>query len=319
MKIAIILFNLGGPDSLDAVQPFLRNLFSDPAIISLPSWLRLPLARFIAQRRGPKARGIYQQIGGGSPILGQTEAQARALEEALSVGNTHEWRGYVCMRYWHPMTEAVVRSVKRFAPDRIVLLPLYPQFSTTTTASSVKAWNETVNFKAPTVAIESYPTAPGFIAASVELVKQGLAEAGPGLKRVLFSAHGLPEKVIRAGDPYQRQVEETAAAIAAQLGGVDYTVCYQSRVGPLKWIGPPTPSEIERAARDKVGIVLYPLSFVSEHSETLVELDIDYRRLASQAGVPTYVRVPTVGTHPLFIQGLANLVRAALVEPSKVA
>ena len=319
MKIAIILFNLGGPDSLDAVQPFLRNLFSDPAIISLPSWLRLPLARFIAQRRGPKARGIYQQIGGGSPILGQTEAQARALEEALAAGNAHEWRGYVCMRYWHPMTEAVVRSVKRFMPDRIVLLPLYPQFSTTTTASSVKAWNEAVNFKVPTVAIKSYPIEPGFIAASVELVKQGLTEAGPGPKRVLFSAHGLPEKVIRAGDPYQRQVEETAVAIAAQLGGVDYTVCYQSRVGPLKWIGPSTPSEIERAARDKVGVVLYPLSFVSEHSETLVELDIDYRRLAAEAGVPIYVRVPTVGTHPLFIQGLAGLVRAALAEPSKVA
>jgi protoporphyrin/coproporphyrin ferrochelatase len=319
VKVAIILFNLGGPDSLDAVQPFLRNLFSDPAIISLPAWLRLPLARFIARRRGPKARGIYQQIGGGSPILGQTEAQARALEEALSAGNAHEWRGYVCMRYWHPLTEAVVRSVKRFAPDRIVLLPLYPQFSTTTTASSIKAWNEAASFKVPTAAIESYPTERGFIAASVELVKQGLTEAGPGPKRVLFSAHGLPEKVIRAGDPYQRQVEETAAAIASQLGGIDYTVCYQSRVGPLKWIGPPTPSEIERAARDKVGAVLYPLSFVSEHSETLVELDIDYRRLAAEAGVPTYVRVPTVGTHPLFIQGLANLVRAALAEPSKVA
>ena len=138
MKIAIVLFNLGGPDSPEAVQPFLKNLFSDPAIISLPSLLRLPLARFIASRRAPKAKKIYNQIGGSSPILGQTEAQARALEEALGPG--HEWRGYVCMRYWHPMTEAVVRSVKRFAPDRIVLLPLYPQFSTATTDSSMKAW-----------------------------------------------------------------------------------------------------------------------------------------------------------------------------------
>src|ERR1700744_2056688 len=155
MKIAIILFNLGGPDSLEAVQPFLRNLFSDPAIISLPAWLRLPLARFIASRRTPKARGIYEKIGGGSPIVGQTEAQARALEEAL--GNEHEWRGYVCMRYWHPMTEAVVRSVKRFAPDRIVLLPLYPQFSTTTTASSVKAWKQAAGSLAPAGEIHSYP------------------------------------------------------------------------------------------------------------------------------------------------------------------
>ena len=310
MKIAIILFNLGGPDSLDAVQPFLRNLFSDPAIITLPSWLRLPLANFIARRRTPKARGIYEKIGGGSPILGQTEAQARALEEAL--GTEHEWRGYVCMRYWHPMTERVVQSVKRFAPDRIVLLPLYPQFSTTTTASSFAAWKKAAGFATPTVEIESYPTEPGFIRASLELVKQGLAEVGDGPKRVLFSAHGLPEKVIKRGDPYQRQVEQTAAAIADHLDGVDWSVCYQSRVGPLKWIGPPTESEIRRAASDGKSVVLYPLSFVSEHSETLVELNIDYRHLAEQAGVPKYVRVPTVGTHPQFIHGLANLVRAAL-------
>jgi ferrochelatase len=310
MKIAIVLFNLGGPDSLEAVQPFLRNLFSDPAIIGLPAWLRLPLARFIAGRRTPKARGIYEKIGGGSPILGQTEAQARALEAAL--GDEHEWRGYVCMRYWHPLTERVAQSVRRFAPDRVVLLPLYPQFSTTTTASSFNAWKKLATFEVPTVEIESYPTEPGFIRASIELVRQGLADAGDGPARVLFSAHGLPEKVIRRGDPYQRQVEQTAAAIAGHLDGVDWSVCYQSRVGPLKWIGPPTESEIRRAASDGKRIVLYPLSFVSEHSETLVELDIEYRHLAEQAGVARYVRVPTVGTHPQFIHGLANLVKAAL-------
>ena len=310
MKIAIILFNLGGPDSLEAVQPFLRNLFGDPAIISLPAWLRLPLARFIASRRTPKALGIYEKIGGGSPILGQTEAQARALEEAL--GSEHEWRGYVCMRYWHPMTERVVQSVRRFAPDRIVLLPLYPQYSTTTTASSFAAWKKAATFKTPAVEVESYPTEPGFIRASIELVKQGLAEAGDAPVRVLFSAHGLPEKVIRKGDPYQRQVEQTAEAIAEHLDGVGWSVCYQSRVGPLKWIGPSTDAEIRRAAADKKSIVLYPLSFVSEHSETLVELDIEYRHLAEQAGVPRYIRVPTVGTHPQFIHGLANLVQAAL-------
>jgi ferrochelatase len=310
MKIAIILFNLGGPDSLDAVQPFLRNLFSDPAIITLPAWLRLPLASFIARRRTPKARGIYEKIGGGSPIVGQTEAQARALEEVL--GKDHEWRGYVCMRYWHPMTDAVVSSVKRFAPDRIVLLPLYPQFSTTTTASSFNAWKNASNLAVPTVEIESYPTESGFIRASIELVKQGLTEAGDGPKRVLFSAHGLPEKIIKAGDPYQSQVEQTAAAIGQHLDGVDWSVCYQSRVGPLKWIGPSTNAEIRRAGTDQTSVVLYPLSFVSEHSETLVELDIEYRHLAEQSGVTKYVRVPTVGTHPQFIHGLANLVQAAL-------
>ena len=316
MKIAIVLFNLGGPDSPEAVQPFLKNLFSDPAIISLPSFLRLPLASFISSRRAPKAKKIYDQIGGSSPILGQTEAQARSLEEAL--GTEHEWRGYVCMRYWHPMTEAVVRSVKRFAPDRIVLLPLYPQFSTTTTDSSVKAWKAAAaaaKLVVPTQTVCCYPDEPGFIAASVDLLKQGLAETGTRPTRVLFSAHGLPEKVIKAGDPYQAQVERTAKAIADRIGGLDWSVCYQSRVGPLKWIGPPTDGEIRRAGQDGKAIVLYPLAFVSEHSETLVELDIEYRHLAEQSGVPAYVRVPTVGTHPLFIAGLADRVCAILAEP----
>jgi ferrochelatase len=310
VKIAIILFNLGGPDSLEAVQPFLRNLFGDPAILRVPSFIRGPLASFLARRRAPTARAIYDKIGGASPILGQTEAQARALEEAL--GGEHDWRGYVCMRYWHPMTEAVVRSVTRFAPDRIVLLPLYPQYSTATTASSFKAWNDLARFEVPTKSIDSYPVEPGFIAASVELLRQGMAQAGRQPTRVLFSAHGLPERVIKAGDPYQSQVEQTANAIASAMGLVDWSVCYQSRVGPLKWIGPSTDAEIERAGRDKRGVVLYPLSFVSEHSETLVELDIEYRHLATQKGVPTYIRVPTVGTHPLFIGGLANLVRSVM-------
>jgi len=316
VKIAIILFNLGGPDSPEAVQPFLKNLFSDPAIISLPSFLRLPLASFISSRRAPKAKKIYDQIGGSSPILGQTEAQARALEEAL--GTEHEWRGYVCMRYWHPLTGAVVRSVKRFAPDRIVLLPLYPQFSTTTTRSSVQAWKAVAaaaKLAVPTQTVCCYPDEAGFVAASVDLVKQGLAEAGARPTRVLFSAHGLPEKVIRAGDPYQTQVERTAKVIADQIGGLDWSVCYQSRVGPLKWIGPSTDAEVRRAGQDGKAIVLYPLAFVSEHSETLVELDIDYRRLAGECGVPAYVRVPAVGTHPLFIAGLADRVRAILSQP----
>jgi ferrochelatase len=314
VKVAIILFNLGGPDSLDAVQPFLRNLFGDPAILRLPTLIRSPLARFLSSRRTAKARAIYAKIGGSSPILGQTEAQARALEEALGKDDDqgHDWRGYVCMRYWHPMTEAVVRSVKRFAPDRIVLLPLYPQFSTTTTASSFKEWNDTARFTVPTKTIDSYPTEPGFIAASVELVKQGLADAGAGPRRVLFSAHGLPEWVIKGGDPYQAEVEQTAKAIADGLGEIDWSICYQSRVGPLKWIGPSTDAEIRRAGADKVAVVIYPLAFVSEHSETLVELDIDYRLLAKEVGIPTYIRVPTVGTHPLFIAGLAKLVRDAL-------
>ena len=222
------------------------------------------------------------------------------------------------MPYWHPMTEAVVRSVKRFAPDRIVLLPLYPQFSTTTTDSSVKAWRETAakaKLSAPTQTVCCYPDEEGFISASIELLRQGLREAGNQPSRVLFSAHGLPERIVKAGDPYQAQVERTAQAIADRIGGLDWSVCYQSRVGPLKWIGPSTDAEIARAGTDKKAVVLYPLSFVSEHSETLVELDMEYRHLAEKSAVPTYVRVPTVGTHPAFITGLADRVRAVLADP----
>ena len=311
MKVAVILFNLGGPDSPEAVKPFLRNLFSDPAILRVPGFVRGPLAWLISTQRAPTAQKIYAQIGGASPILGQTEAQARALEIAL--GTDHQFRAFVCMRYWHPMTEAVVQDVRAFAPDRIVLLPLYPQFSTATTQSSLDAWKqEAARLSGTTATIRSYPVDPGFIDASVDLVTQGLAEVGSRPRRLLFSAHGLPEKLIEAGDPYQSEVEQTAAAIVARLGEPDSAVCYQSRVGPLKWIGPSTDEEIARAGRDGKAVVLYPLSFVSEHSETLVELDIEYRHLAEKAGVPRYHRVPTVGTHPAFIRGLAAQVRGVL-------
>jgi ferrochelatase len=320
VRIAVVLFNLGGPDSLDAVQPFLRNLFGDPAIIGLPGWLRLPLARFVSRRRAPKARKIYAQIGGASPILGQTEAQAMALEEALNDGaaDGHAWRTFVCMRYWHPLTDEAVQRVRAFAPDRIVLLPLYPQFSTTTTASSVAAWRaEAARLAAPGL-VCCYPQEAGFIEASVELVRRELDELGDGKVRVLFSAHGLPEKIVRAGDPYQWQVEQTAQAIAAAARLDDWSVCYQSRVGPLKWIGPATHDEIARAGRERISLVVYPLAFVSEHSETLVELDIDYRALAEAAGVPRYRRAPTVGTHPAFVRGLAGAARRALAAASTV-
>jgi len=311
VKIAVVLFNLGGPDSPEAVQPFLRNLFGDRAIIDLPAWLRLPLAQFLASRRAVKARRIYDQIGGASPILGQTEAQAAALDQALS-GDEHQWRAFVCMRYWHPLTADVVQQVRTFAPARIVLLPLYPQFSTTTTASSVGAWKEeAARLKATTTLVCCYPQEAGFIAASVDLVQQELAALGSAKARVLFSAHGLPQKVIASGDPYQWQVECTAQAIAAAARLSDWTVCYQSRVGPLKWIGPSTHDEIERAGREKMPVVIYPLAFVSEHSETLVELDRDYRALAEASGVPVYRRAPTVGTHPAFISGLAKAAHAA--------
>lgn len=320
-RTAIVLFNLGGPDGPEAVEPFLYNLFSDPSIIGLPGPLRRFLARRISRRRAPVARHIYAQIGGGSPLLPNTEAQARALEASLAAAG-REARAFSCMRYWHPMSEAVAGAVRDYAPDRIVLLPLYPQFSTTTTESSLRVWREAaakVGLDRPTRLVCCYAGEAGFVAAAADLVRQGVAAAGAGA-RVLFSAHGLPKRVVARGDPYQEQVERSAAAVAAAAGlaRASWLVCYQSRVGPLEWIGPATDDEIRRAGVDKVPVVVVPIAFVSEHSETLVELDIEYAKLAEESGVPAYVRVPTVGTHPAFIDGLARLVGAALDGPREV-
>jgi ferrochelatase len=308
VKLAVVLFNLGGPDCLGAVEPFLRNLFSDPAIIDLPAPLRLPLAWFIAKRRGLIAREIYAKIGGRSPILEETEAQARALETVLGAA-----RAFIAMRCWKPFADETARAVKEWGPDLVVLLPLYPQFSTTTTASSLADWHRAsrrAGLQAPTAQICCYPAEDGFIAALADLTRQTMALAKPEISyRLLLSAHGLPERTVAKGDPYRRQVEQSAAALVERLGIVDWSICFQSRVGPLKWIEPATDAEIRRAGRDGKGVIVVPLAFVSEHSETLVELDIEYAKLAREAGVPHYLRVPTVGTHPAFIQGLAKLVR----------
>ena len=315
-RVAVVLMNLGGPDSLDAVEPFLHNLFRDPAIIGAPGPVRWLLARLIAKRRGPEARAIYRSIGGRSPLLEETEAQAAALQAAL--GDLGEVQVVVAMRYWHPMSDAAARQVAAFGPDRIVLLPLYPQFSTTTTASSFAAWRSAARvagITAPTHAVCCYPRAGGLIAAHAALIEPLLAAAGEAdPPRLLFSAHGLPKRVVARGDPYQWQVEETAQSIVDRLGreDLDWTVCYQSKVGPLAWLEPSTVDELDRAGRDRVPVVVVPIAFVSEHSETLVELDVTYREHADEAGVLAYHRVPALGTHPAFIKALADLVRSAL-------
>lgn len=310
------MLNMGGPDRLSAVRPFLYNLFSDPAIFRLPRVVRWLAARIVSSRRARTAREIYAKMGGGSPILKITEAQARALQAALS--NDLDARVFIAMRYWHPMSRETVKEVLKFAPDEVVLLPLYPQYSTTTSASSLADWRtsaDRLGLRAPTRAICCYPAEPSFVASVAGLVRDGIEKtrrSSPDV-RVLFSAHGLPERVIEAGDPYQWQVEQGAAAVARELEepDLDWVVCYQSRVGPLVWIGPSTEEEIDRAGRENKALVVVPIAFVSEHSETLVELDIDYRDRAAEAGVPVYIRVPTVGTDPCFIASLATLVGKA--------
>ncbi len=317
MKTAIVLFNLGGPDSLEAVGPFLTNLFSDPAIIGLPGLLRWLVARLIAGRRAPLAREIYARIGGASPIVPETEAQAAALDAALSRRGL-EAKSFLAMRYWAPFSDQTVAQVHAWGAERVVLLPLYPQFSTTTTGSSLTDWRraaKTAGLALPEARACCYPWESGFIAAEARLVREALARQKPGLPyRLLFSAHGLPKRVVERGDPYQWQVEQTAAAIVEALGisGLDWGLCYQSRVGPMEWIGPATDAEIRRAGQAGKGLIVVPIAFVSEHSETLVELDLEYGRLAKESGVPDYLRVPTVGTAPEFIEGLADLVTAAL-------
>jgi ferrochelatase len=314
VRTAIVLMNLGGPDSLEAVQPFLFNLFSDPAIIRLPTFLRLPLAQLISRRRAQVAREIYRRLGGRSPLLVNTKAQARALEAALGPG----YRCFVAMRYWHPTSTETARDVANWAPDEIVCLPLYPQFSTTTTASSLAAWRAAAGCRGIDCSVRvvcCYPSDNGFVEAVARLIRPvlDLAAGHPKPPRLLLTAHGLPERIVRAGDPYSSQVEATAEAVIVALDrpGIDWQVCYQSRVGPLEWIGPGTDDEIRRAGKDGIPLVVAPISFVSEHSETLVELDLDYRHLAEVSGVPAYHRIPTVSVEPGFIQSLASLVRRA--------
>ena len=317
-KTAVVLFNLGGPDSPKAVKPFLMNLFNDRAIIPLPQPLRYFVAMMITTLRHSKAQGIYKHMGGKSPLLPLTTEQANALEAQLNGGkSSDEFKVFVCMRYWHPMTDVVVKKVKAYVPDRVVLLPLYPQFSTTTTGSSLDEWkkqSKAQKFDVPTSAIGCYPTDKHFIAAHVKLIKEMYWKASEnGKPRVLFSAHGLPQKVIDAGDPYQWQVEKTVEGLTKLLAveGLDYAICYQSKVGKMEWIGPSTEDEIRRAGEEHVPVLVVPVAFVSEHSETLVELDIDFRQLAEECGVEGYYRVQALNSEPFFIEALAELVRSA--------
>jgi ferrochelatase len=319
LKLAVVLFNLGGPDGPAAVRPFLFNLFNDPAIITLPGPARLALAALISTTRTKSAQANYARMGGGSPLLPETTAQAGVLEAVMTdVCPDFETRVFIAMRYWKPESAETAAAVKAFAPDEVVLLPLYPQFSSTTTASSLAAWKKAYAGPGQVRAVCCYPVAEDLVEAHAQRIRAAWMAAGsPTPVRLLFSAHGLPEKIVNTGDPYQAQVEATAAAVAAKLGGGwDWTVCYQSRVGRLKWLGPSTPEAIAEAGRHGKGVVVSPISFVSEHIETLVELDHDYAELAKAQGVKPYIRVPALGVHSQFVHGLAKAVKSALDRAS---
>jgi protoporphyrin/coproporphyrin ferrochelatase len=316
-KIAVVLFNLGGPDKPDSVKPFLVNLFRDPAILRVPFFVRPFLAWIIARARAKPASEIYARISGKSPLLELTIAQGKALEAALATRQI-EARSFVAMRYWHPFAREAAAAVRTWNPDEIVLLPLYPQYSSTTTGSSLKNWREAAvraGLAKQVTTLCCFFADDGYVAATAAIVRRSLNSARAASTepvRVLFSAHGLPESIVRKGDPYQYQVETTAAKLVAALGepGLDHVVCYQSRVTPVKWLDPSTEAAIEQAAKDQVAVLVVPIAFVSEHSETLVELDYEYKELATKLGVPGYFRAPAQNSDAGFIGALADLVLA---------
>ncbi len=318
-RVAIILFNLGGPDKQESVRPFLFNLFNDKAIIGLPQPFRFLLAKLISGSREKLAKANYALMGGGSPILPETLKQAEALEAAMAkrVSNV-TFKCFPAMRYWKPFTKDAAKAAEAWGATDAILLPLYPQFSTTTTASSLKAWRKSSKLPASTICC--YPAGAKFAQAHADSILKTWRDAGsPASPRLLFSAHGLPQRVIDRGDPYQWQVEQSVASVRKLLPpDWDVRTCYQSRVGPLKWIGPSTEEEIHAAGKDGVGLLVSPIAFVSEHVETLVELDIEYAQLAKQLNLPFYLRAPALGPDPRFIDALADLAERALSAPGKV-
>lgn len=309
-RVAVVLFNLGGPDNLQAVKPFLFNLFYDPAIINLPKPFRYLLAKLISSRRTKKATEIYKQMGGKSPIIEQTMDQVKALQKELGA----EYKVFFFMRYWKPFIKDVIEEIKNYDPKEIVLLPLYPQFSTTTTASGFKYWSENAGEEFSNIPVKSnccYFDNSKFLDAYTKSIEPIYEKASKVSKpRILFSAHGIPKNRIDDGDPYQFQITKSVEGIVAKLGidDLDYSICYQSKVGPLEWLSPSTELEIKRAAKEKTPVVIVPIAFVSEHSETLVELDIEYKHLAAELGLKDYFRVPAITTHRDFITCLKEQV-----------
>jgi ferrochelatase len=326
-RVGVLLLNLGGPEQLEDVQPFLFNLFSDPEIIRLPfPWLQRPLAWLISSSRAKQSQDNYQQIGGGSPLRRITEQQADALKAALA-DKGEEAEIYLAMRYWYPFTEEAVAQIKRDAIEKLVVLPLYPQFSISTSGSSFRLlerlWLEDPDLEriAYTV-IPSWYARPGYTQAMADLIAQELDKLdNPDDAHIFFSAHGVPVSYVEeAGDPYQREIEHCTDLIMRSLNRPNpHTLAYQSRVGPVEWLQPYTEDAIEDLANRGVkDLVVVPISFVSEHIETLQEIDIEYRELAETAGIQGFHRVPALNTHPLFINDMAEMVIGAMNSPRKL-
>jgi len=311
---AILLINLGGPDSLDSVRPFLCNLFSDPDIMGQNRLLLKPLAWFISRKRSPAVQKYYTLIGGKSPLLELTRQQGDALNKALVPHG--RFKVFVAMRYWHPMIEEVVKEILTSPVQQVIVLPLYPHYSATTTGSSLnefnRVWQRLETDKITVSPIREWCDHPAYIRAMCDTVQQCADSHKLELRdiAVVFSAHGIPLKFIEQGDPYARQIERSVGLIAGQLGlRGNYHLCYQSRVGRLEWLGPSTEELLKELAAKKVrDIMLVPISFVSDHLETLYEMDILYREKAIEYGIPNFYRAPALNNSPFLIEALKELV-----------
>jgi protoporphyrin/coproporphyrin ferrochelatase len=323
-RVGVLLLNLGGPDKIEDVRPFLYNLFSDPEIIRLPiKALQKPLAWLISTLRAKKSQNNYREIGGGSPLRNITEAQGAALEKRLrELGQ--DAKIYIGMRYWHPFTEEAIAEIKRDKIEELVILPLYPQFSISTSGSSFRIieemWNQDPELqKVKYTLIPSWYDNEGYLAAMADLIAQELDRfEAPENARVFFSAHGVPVSYVEeAGDPYQEEIEKCTDLIMQTLGRSNkHTLAYQSKVGPVEWLQPYTEDALVELGKQGIkDLAVVPISFVSEHIETLQEIDIEYRELAEEAGIENFYRVPALNTHPIFINSLADLVVESLNSP----
>ena len=326
-RVGVLLLNLGGPERIQDVKPFLYNLFSDPEIIRLPlAAMQKPLAWLISSLRSGKSQQAYRSIGGGSPLRRITKQQARELQSNLRQKGV-DATSYVAMRYWHPFTESAVADLKADGVDQVVVLPLYPHFSISTSGSSFRELQRLRNTdpafsRLPIRCIRSWYDHPGYIQALANLIaREILACEDPATAHIFFSAHGVPKSYVEdAGDPYQLEIVACSKLILEQLRqqlghSNPFTLAYQSRVGPVEWLKPYTEDALQELGEQGVkDLVVVPISFVSEHIETLEEIDIDYRELATAAGVKNFRRVPALDTDPAFIAALTDLVEQAMAE-----
>ena len=314
-RIAVVLFQLGGPDSLDAIEPFLFNLFMDPDIIDFPlaRFMRRPLAKLISTSRSKKVAVNYGMIGGKSPILDLTRSQASALQNELN--GKIPATVFVAMRYWHPLTSSVAEEVRSGGFGKIILLPLYPQYSITTTGSSVNEWNrqcERLGVRnIPQKLVHHFYQNPDYLDAMVENINKALSrleDVSPSDINLVFSAHGVPISIIQKGDPYQKHIEETVRLVRERGGWTSpHTLCYQSKVGPAEWLKPSLNETIDRLGADGAkNIVVIPVAFLTDHIETLHEIGIETRHRASELGISRFEVMPALNSHPKLIKALAE-------------